>query len=71
MNLQTVKPRARLVRRHLSADGEKMFGGVIQSVPVWRVSFPDRAVGFVSVDLTTAVAGAYRIRLATQTARVL
>lgn len=71
MNLQTVKPRARLVRLHLSPDGKKMFGEHILDVPVWRVSFPDRAVGFVSVDLATAVTGAYRIRLATQTATVL
>lgn len=50
MNLQTLKPRARITHSY--------------GKPVWRVTFPDSPTGFISRTLDGAVAVAYRCRLA-------
>ncbi|WP_163012807.1 hypothetical protein [Burkholderia stabilis] len=55
MNLQTTKPRARIV---------STFGK-----PAWRVTFPGLHTGFVGVTLDSALGVAYRCRLARITGR--
>jgi hypothetical protein len=55
MNLQTTKPRARIVYSY--------------GKPVWRLTFPGSHTGFVGSTLDAAIAVAYRCRLARITGR--
>jgi hypothetical protein len=60
--MQTVKPRARLVRRTIPAAwAQDAF--CMESAPMWRVQFPDSTVGYLCVNLSDAFLSGSRVKV--------